>query len=115
MKQKIIRIMKKIITGKRDMGNDEISMEELEEMQKQNNNLVLLDVRSPQEYQEGHLSGSVSIPNYEIREKAEKKLPNKNIVIVAYCQSGSRSKKAVKILKQLGYEQAYSLKGGLNQ
>ena len=115
MKQKWIRIMKRVISSKRESSKEEITMTELEEMRKQNGNIVLLDVRSPQEYKEGHLNDSILVPNYEIREKAEKILPDKSVTIIAYCQSGSRSKKAVKILKQLGYEQVYSLKGGLNQ
>lgn len=113
MKQKIFKIMKKIIAYKRE-STEEISMVELKEMQQQNDNLVLLDVRSPQEYQEGHLKNSILIPNYELKEKAEKILPDKNVVIIAYCQSGNRSKKVVKILKGLGYEQVYSLIGGIN-
>lgn len=115
MKQKLLKIIKRAIPSKRESNIEEITKEELEEMQKQNEKMVLLDVRSPQEYDEGHLNGSILIPNYELKEKAEKRLPDKTITIIAYCQSGNRSKKAVKILKQLGYEKVYSLKEGLSQ
>lgn len=114
MKQKILNRIIKIISNKRGSNKEEITIEELREMQKQNMDIVLLDVRSPQEYREGHLNNSILIPNYELKQKAEKMLLNKKVTIVAYCQSGVRSKKTVKILKQLGYEEVYSLKGGIN-
>lgn len=114
MKQKILNKIIKIISNKRGSNKEEITIEELREMQKQNMDIVLLDVRSPQEYREGHLNNSILIPNYELKQKAEKMLRNKKVTIVAYCQSGVRSKKTVKILKQLGYEEVYSLKGGIN-
>lgn len=114
-KDKWFRILKKVVTGKRESSKEEISMEELKEMQRQNPGSILLDVRSPQEYQEGHLNNSILIPSYEIKEKAERILTDKKALILVYCQSGGRSKKATKQLKQLGYEQVYWLKGGLEQ
>lgn len=106
--------MKRAMRGKRESNKEEINMAELEEMIRQNPQAILLDVRSPQEYQEGHLNGSILIPSYEVKEKVQMALPDKNRCIIAYCQSGSRSKKTVKILKQLGYKQVYSLKEGLD-
>lgn len=74
---------------------------------------VLLDVRSAQEYQEGHLEGAILVPEYEIEKNIEKILPNKQQEIVVYCQSGNRSKKACKTMRLKGYENLYNLKGGL--
>lgn len=114
MKRKLLNKIMRMISNKRGSNKEEITMAELREMQRQNMDIVLLDVRSPQEYKEGHLNNSILIPNYELKQKAERLLPNKKVTIVAYCQSGFRSKKTVKILNQLGYEEVYSLKGGIN-
>ena len=87
----------------------DIDIYKLEELKLQNPELILLDVRSEQEYAEGHMRGSICIPNYEITCKARKLLPNKKAVIVAYCEYGGRSKKAVNLLRQMGYENVYNL------
>ncbi len=89
----------------------EIYKEETEKML--NQGAILLDVRSPQEYEEGHLEHAVLLPTYEIRQKANNVLPNKAQTIIVYCSTGSRSKKAQKILTNLGYEKVYNLCNGL--
>ena len=114
-KEKYIHIKKKVMKGKRNFNQEEINFEELKKIKRENPNAILLDVRSPQEYKEGHLNGAILIPSYEIQKKASINLKDKKEIILVYCQSGSRSKKAVKDLKQLGYEQIYSLKGGLDK
>lgn len=63
---------------------------------------VLLDVRTPSEYETGHLTGSINIPIQELRQSIGK-LPDKNASIVAYCRSGARSGMAVSMLQQEGY------------
>ena len=79
-------------------GNDDIDMKQLEELGEKG--AVILDVRSPQEYEEGHLNGAILIPEYELEDRAEKELINKENTIVVYCSSGIRSKRAQEILKQ---------------
>lgn len=66
---------------------------------------VLLDVRTPSEYETGHLTGSINIPVQELRQSIGK-LPDKNASIVAYCRSGARSGMAVSMLQQEGYTNA---------
>ena len=73
---------------------------------------VLIDVRSPQEYNEGHLPGAINIPEYEIR-RVKNEMPKLNQQIVVYCQYGGRSRDAYNMLKKMGYTNVYSLKGGL--
>ncbi len=73
---------------------------------------ILVDVRSPQEYKEGHLEGAISLPEYEIKKKANMLLPNKNMNIIVYCSSGSRSKKAQEDLWNIGYKEVYNLHNG---
>lgn len=79
-----------------------------------NNECILLDVRSEQEYKEEHLQGSINIPLYDINEEIERIIPNKNNPIITYCQSGARSKKAVSILQKKGYKELYNIEGGLD-
>ena len=73
---------------------------------------VLIDVRSPQEYNEGHLPGAINIPEYEIR-RVKNEMPKLNQQIVVYCQYGGRSRDAYNMLKKMVYTNVYSLKGGL--
>lgn len=64
---------------------------------------VILDVRTQEEYDQGHIPGAVLIPDYEIKARAEKVLPDKDQLILVYCRSGRRSKNAARILVELGY------------
>lgn len=107
--------MFKIIKNKilnRNMELYEISMHELEEKQK--NGAVIVDVRSSQEYNEGHINEAINIPYYEIKKNVNNVLKNKNQEIVLYCQTGFRSKQAYKKLIKLEYKNVYNLYGGLD-
>lgn len=92
-------------------NNYDINMNELNKLIKQGATLV--DVRSPQEYKEGHLKNAILIPEYEISLLAKKYLPNKYRTIVVYCGTGKRSKRAVLELKRLGFYNVYNLYKGL--
>ena len=73
---------------------------------------ILIDIRSPQEYNEGHLEGAIVLPEYEIYSKAKKILPNKNQTIIVYCGNGIRSKKSQRIMRRMGYTNVYNLYKG---
>lgn len=90
----------------------EITKEEMKKIIKEIENVVILDVRSPQEYKEGHVAGAINIPVYEIERKAAKFIKNKGSVIVAYCSAGIRSRRALEILKKQGYKNLYNVKEG---
>lgn len=77
-------------------------------------NCTLIDVRSNQEFKEEHLNGAINIPLDVIQNEIENKMPDKNIIIIVYCQYGSRSKKAQNILKDKGYKNVYNLKNGID-
>ena len=64
---------------------------------------VILDVRTQEEFDEKHIPGAVLIPDYEITQKAETVLQNKEQLILVYCRSGRRSKLAAQELEKLGY------------
>lgn len=89
-----------------------VNYTQMNNMIKNNSKVVLLDVRSVQEYNEGHLNGAINIPLSELRMKANTVL-NKDDIIIAYCQMGERSKKAVNVLNKLGYSNVYTLEGGI--
>ena len=90
---------------------NEITYEELLKRVKQGS--ILLDVRTKQEFMEGHLDGALLIPYYEISRKIENIVPNKDEMIIVYCQNGGRSKKASETLKKLGYTNVFNLKEGI--
>ena len=64
---------------------------------------IIIDARTQEEYDEGYISGAILIPEYEIADRAEKELPDKNQLILVYCRSGRRSKIAAEELVKLGY------------
>lgn len=97
----------------RSLDNREISYKKLKEIIKNNPKAILLDVRSKQEYNEGHLDGSINIPLYDLEKQIEK-LPDKQSTIIIYCRSGHRSRQAKEKLERLGYENIYNLKNGLD-
>ena len=89
-----------------DINLDELKL-------KQNQGAVIVDVRSSQEYLEGHLAGAINIPYYEINRNVYNIIKNRNKEIVVYCQEGVRSKQAFKILRKLKYEKVFNLYGGI--
>lgn len=82
-------------------------------LQKAKDGGILIDVRTRQEFLEGHLEGAILIPYYEIRKKIVNIIPTKEQCIILYCQNGGRSIKAYEVLKKIGYTDIYNLKGGL--
>lgn len=94
----------------REMQEYDIDVEQMKKMI--NEGAMLIDVRSPQEYKEGHINGAISIPNYEIKKRINKIVPNKEQQVIVYCSTGSRSKKVQKELNREGYTQIYNLYNG---
>lgn len=89
---------------------DEIDLSKLEKLKTENSDFILLDVRSPQEYAEDHLEGSICIPSYDIKKMIERILPNKMATIAVYCEYGGRSRRVVDQMKTMGYTNVYNLK-----
>lgn len=71
---------------------------------------VLLDVRTPQEYREGHIPGSQNVPLQQL-DKVEEVTENKDTVLYVYCHSGARSRQAVSLLKHMGYTNVHNIGG----
>lgn len=94
----------------KNSSQNEINFEQLKNMVSKG--AILIDVRSPQEFKEGHLPGAINIPEYEIR-RIKNEVPKLNQQIIVYCQYGGRSRDAYNMLRKIGYTNVYSLKGGL--
>jgi len=80
-----------------------ITAEEAKEIMDTEEGYIILDVRTQEEYDEGHIPGATQISHEEIAEKAEGVLTDKNQLILVYCRSGRRSKLAAEALVELGY------------
>lgn len=85
------------------MTYEQITPSEAKRLMDTESDYVILDVRTEEEYNEGHIEGAVLIPDFEITSKAESILTNKNQLILVYCRSGRRSKLAAEALVSLGY------------
>ena len=80
-----------------------ITAEEAKEIMDSEEGYIILDVRTQEEYDQGHIPGAVVISHEEIAEKAEEVLTDKDQMILVYCRSGRRSKIAAEALVELGY------------
>ena len=82
---------------------DQISGAEAKALMDNERDYIIIDARTQSEYDQGHVPGAIMIPEYEIADRAEKELPDKNQLILVYCRSGRRSKIAAEGLVKLGY------------
>src|SRR5919197_5266845 len=73
---------------------------------------TLLDVREREEYRQGYVPGAISLPRGFLEMRVEEAVPDKDTPIVAYCASGTRSLLAGRILRELGYTNVVSMRGG---
>ena len=87
----------------KDANIQYVSMNDIEKIMNENENYIILDVRTIEEYNDGHIPNAICIPNETIDENVVNKLPNKEQLILIYCRSGNRSKQATTKLKDLGY------------
>ena len=85
------------------LGYEQISGEEAKKIMDSETGYIIIDARTQEEFDEGHIENAILIPEYEINERAEKELPDKNQLILVYCRSGRRSKIAAQALADLGY------------
>jgi len=102
------------VSGNSQHGWKIITAGEAYRMMNELDNYILLDVRTPAEYNEIRIDGAVLIPDYEIRQRAEAELPDKNAIILIYCRSGRRSALSAAILAELGYSNVYDFGGIIN-
>ena len=82
---------------------DQISGAKAKELMDSESGYIIIDARTQEEYDQGHIPGAILIPEYEIAARAENELPDKDQLILVYCRSGRRSKIAAEELVKLGY------------
>ena len=82
---------------------EQISADEAKALMDSETDYAIVDARTQEEFDEGHIEGAIMIPEYEIEAKAESLLPDKDQLILVYCRSGRRSKIASEALVGLGY------------
>jgi adenylyltransferase/sulfurtransferase len=75
---------------------------------------LFVDIRPPDEWQEGHIPGALLAPRNNLESRFEALVPDHSTEIVVYCASGPRSAFATKTLHELGYENAVNLAGGFS-
>ena len=87
-----------------------ISAEKAKEIMSEEDH-ILLDVRTEEEFAEAHIEGAILIPHDEIAIRAETELSDKEAVILVYCRSGRRSAAAAETLAGLGYARVFDFGG----
>lgn len=107
----MIHKLRCLLNRNRCHSQTEIDQQQLEKLVEQG--AILVDVRSPQEFEEGHLEKAISLPEYEIRKRVKQILPDPSQTIIVYCSTGHRGQRARQILNGLGYKQVYNLYHGL--
>ena len=91
----------------------QISQEEAKQMMEQDGTQIIVDVRTQEEYDSGHIPGAICIPNESIGTEHPEELSDLDQVILVYCRSGNRSKQAAQKLFDMGYINVYEF-GGIN-
>ena len=89
--------------GDRANSYEQITAQEAKTIMDTESDYIIIDARTTEEFAEGHIENAILIPEYEIANRAEKELPDKEQLILVYCRSGRRSKIASEELVKLGY------------
>ena len=97
-----------------DPGYKQIDQETAKEMMKQEDGHIIVDVRTQEEYDEGHIPGAICVPNESIGTDAPEALPDPEQILLVYCRSGRRSKEASQKLAAIGYTNVYEFGGILD-
>ena len=76
-------------------------------------NAMLVDVRTPEEYRDGHIPGSINVPLQQI-EDIDLEVSDMSTPLFVYCRSGARSRQATAMLQKMGYEEVHNIGGILD-
>lgn len=88
-----------------------ISATTAKEMIDQDTSIIILDVRTKDEFDEGHIKNALLLPDTDVEVKAAELLPDKDATILIYCRSGRRSALSATKLDELGYTNVYDFGG----
>lgn len=100
--------------GAEKTGYSQITQAEAVQIMEQQKDYIILDVRTEEEYAEGHIKNAICVPNESITDKEPSQLPDKGQLILVYCRSGRRSKLAAQKLADMGYTNVKEF-GGINE
>lgn len=114
----VLLVLALVLTGvtnfaPKTTGYRQVTTEEAVNIMQTEENYVILDVRTAQEFASGHIPGAVLLPNETIGTEDIPLLPDQDQLILVYCRSGNRSKQAAEKLAQLGYTNIVEF-GGIN-
>ena len=89
--------------GDKNNSYEQITPEQAKTIMDTEKDYVIIDARTEEEFAEGHIENAILIPEYEIKDRAQKEVSDKEQLILVYCRSGRRSKIASEELVKLGY------------
>ena len=93
---------------------EQTDVESVREALDSGDDVTVIDVREPDEYEAGHVPGAKPLPRGLLEYKAADELPDKNARIVVHCALGGRGALAAKSLKEMGYTNVANMEGGMN-
>ena len=96
-----------------DKGYEHISQDKAMQIMEEESGYLIVDVRRPDEFAEGHIEGAINVPNEEIADEVLEELPDTDQLLLVYCRTGRRSKEAAEKLAEIGYTNVYEI-GGIN-
>ena len=102
-----------LLTSCSGASYEQISQDEAMQMMQEQTDYLIVDVRRPDEFAEGHIAGAINVPNEEITDEMPELQPDKEQTLLIYCRSGNRSKEASQKLAEIGYTKVYEF-GGIN-
>lgn len=111
---KTVETSSEVSTVQKKASFTNITPEEAKKRLDSEKDIILLDVRTKEEYETGHIKNARLMPLDSIKEESVKNLVDKEATIFVYCRSGSRSSAAAKILVEQGYINVYNLGGIIN-
>lgn len=95
-------------------GGD-VTARQVAEMLRKDTSIILVDVRTPEEYQQGHIKGARLMDFYSAEFHAMMQTLPKEKPVILYCRSGRRSDEAMKFLTSIGYSRVFNMLGGIVQ
>lgn len=96
-----------------NLNNTDISPQKAQELLQKNPQTTILDVRTPQEFQQGHLQDALNFDFYEATFKDELNQLDKNTPYLVYCRSGNRSGQTISLMQELDFQNVQHIEGGI--
>ena len=100
-----------LLSGCSSSGYTHISQEKAMQIMREETGYLIVDVRRPDEFAEGHIAGAINVPNETIESEMPELLPDKEQVLLVYCRTGRRSREAAGKLAGIGYTAVYDIGG----